>query len=161
MKAEKFFADKHCASLENSLRARLRQQITVGTLNVLNQLPTFVIQLLFLGIGLLLALDQTGGSSVGNIVTILALSTLIMAPINALSRCMVMVSQSWPSIETILGLLERKGRIDQSASRSPDQEQASRNRHWKPAECASPTVLDCLRFSIICPFGFRRESAQR
>jgi hypothetical protein len=40
------------------LQARLRQQITVGTLNVLNQLPTFVIQLLFLGIGLLLALDQ-------------------------------------------------------------------------------------------------------
>jgi ABC-type bacteriocin/lantibiotic exporter with double-glycine peptidase domain len=79
MKAEKFFADKHCASLENSLQARLRQQITAGTLNVLNQLPTFVIQLLFLGIGLLLALDQTGGSSVGNIVTILALSTLIMA----------------------------------------------------------------------------------
>jgi hypothetical protein len=61
MKAEKFFADKHCASLENSLQARLRQQITAGTLNVLNQLPTFVIQLLFLGIGLLLALDQTGG----------------------------------------------------------------------------------------------------
>ena len=124
MKAEKFFADKHCTGLENSLRARLRQQITVGTLNVLNQLPTFVIQLLFLGIGLYVATRSTGESSVGNIVTILALSTLIMAPINALSSCMVMVSQSWPSIETILGLLERKGRIDQSASRSPDQEKA-------------------------------------
>ena len=33
-----------------------------------------------------------------------------------------MVSQSWPSIETILGLLERKGRIDLSPSGSPEQE---------------------------------------
>ena len=61
MKAEKFFADKHCTGLENSLRARLRQQITVGTLNVLNQFPTFVIQLLFLGIGLFLALRPDWG----------------------------------------------------------------------------------------------------
>jgi ABC-type multidrug transport system fused ATPase/permease subunit len=67
---------------------------------------------------------------------------------------MVMVSQSWPSIETILDLPERKGRIDHSPSGSPDQEKGiteptleARGVHFAYGP-GIPPVFDNLSFRL-------------
>src|SRR5213594_1294480 len=49
MEAERIFSEKHNVSLDQSLKARLRQTITIETVNLLNRLPTLLIEIALLG----------------------------------------------------------------------------------------------------------------
>ena len=123
MEAQPFFSAKYNTSLQNLLKARLNQQLMLGSLNVLDRMPTYFIQVMFIGIALLLTIMATNnhavasgnldmGKIVGSIVAILGLSAIIMAPVQSLSRSLIIVSQSWPSAERIFTILDRKARSD-------------------------------------------------
>jgi len=113
MRSERLFSAKHRTILRRSLDARLRQQTAVSAINILNQLPTILVQILLLGLGLWLAVQVNGTVPVGNIVVILLLAPLLMQPISALSGCMVMLFQSFPSIERVELVLNRKTRSEE------------------------------------------------
>jgi len=123
LRAEPLFSRKLDLALNEASNARLNQQFTVGKLNLLGQLPEFVVQVLFLGIGVYVAHSaaQSSGSGqvVGNIIAIFGLAPRLISPINALSGSMLMVLQSWPSIETVLatiGVLTRSDRALESSN---------------------------------------------
>src|SRR4029434_5891616 len=62
MEAERIFSDKHNASLEKSLNAQLRQTMAVETVNLLNGLPTLLIQIALLGFAVWLVLKPGGNA---------------------------------------------------------------------------------------------------
>jgi ATP-binding cassette, subfamily B, bacterial len=113
MRSEKLFSAKYRTLLGQSLTASLRQQAAVGLINILNQLPTLLVQIILLGLGLWLAIQSSGAAPVGNVLTILLLTPLLMAPINALSASMVMLFQGLPSIERVESVLKRTTRAEE------------------------------------------------
>lgn len=108
MRSEKLFSVKYQSILGESLKARLRQQAAVGAINILNQAPTLIVQVILLGLGLWLAIRSNGTAPIGNVLTILLLAPLMMNPINALSGSMVMLFQGLPSIERVESVLKHK-----------------------------------------------------
>jgi ATP-binding cassette, subfamily B, bacterial len=108
MRSEHLFSSKYQKILGESLRARLRQQAAVSAINILNQTPTLVVQIVLLGLGLWLAVQSHGTAPIGNVLTILLLAPLMMNPINALSGSMVMLFNGLPSIERVESVLKRK-----------------------------------------------------
>ena len=112
MRAEEMFSRKHRRALEESQGASLSQEIRVSVLNVLSQLPELLVRIVFLGSGLLIAVLADGSDAVGNIVAILALAPLLITPINTLSASFLMVFQGWPSIETVMLIMEDENRTE-------------------------------------------------
>jgi ATP-binding cassette subfamily B protein len=110
MRAEEMFSSKHRRALEVALGASLSQETRVAVLNVLSQLPELLVKIVFLGFGLLVAVLAGGSDSVGNIVAILALAPLLITPISTLSASFLMVFQGWPSIETVMSIMEDESR---------------------------------------------------
>jgi ATP-binding cassette, subfamily B, bacterial len=108
MRSEKLFSSKYQSILGQSLSVRLRQQAAVSAINILNQAPTLVVQIILLGLGLWLAVQSDGTAPIGNVLTILLLAPLMMNPINALSGSMVMLFNGLPSIERVESVLKRK-----------------------------------------------------
>ena len=108
MRSEKLFSSKYKNTLEESLRAKLRQQTSVSAINILNQTPTLVVQIILLGLGLWLAVQSHGTAPIGNVLTILLLAPLMVNPINALSGSMVMLFNGLGSIERVESVLKRK-----------------------------------------------------
>jgi ATP-binding cassette, subfamily B, bacterial len=108
MRSENLFSSRYQHILGQSLRARLRQQAAVSAINILNQAPTLVVQIVLLGLGLWLAIQSHGSVPIGNVLIILLLAPLMMNPINALSGSMVMLFNGLPSIERVESVLKRK-----------------------------------------------------
>ena len=122
MRAEPIFAEKYDRFLAESLEARLHQQTTVGAINIVNQLPTLIVQISLLGLGLWLALQGNSSAPIGNLIAILGLAPLLMAPINSLSGCLVMLFQSWPSIERVESVMNQPRSADERPGHlSPEQ----------------------------------------
>ena len=112
MEAEGIFSDKHNASLKKSLDASLHQAVTVETLNLLNRLPTLLIQIALLGLAVWLVLKPGSMARPGDVVAILALAPMLMSPIQALSGYSVMAASSWPNIETVITIMESRGKTE-------------------------------------------------
>src|SRR5207249_6171613 len=127
MEAERLFSDKHNASLEKSLHAQLRQTMAVETVNLVNGLPTLLIQIALLGFAVWLVLKPGGNARPGDVVAVLLLAPMLMSPIQALSGYLVMASSSWPNIEQVINILE---------SRSKTEEQPGA----KETQVATPTI---------------------
>jgi ATP-binding cassette subfamily B protein len=119
LKAEEMFSRKHNRALEEAMGASLSQEKRVGFLNVLSQLPELLVKIVFLGFGLLFAVLAGDTDSVGNIVAILALAPLLITPINTLAASFLMVFQGWPSIETVMSIMEDESRT-QKPPTAPD-----------------------------------------
>src|SRR5438094_6178797 len=127
MEAERIFSEKHNVSLDKSLKARLRQTITIETVNLLNRLPTLLIEIALLGFAVWLVLKPGGNARPGDVVAVLLLAPMLMSPIQSLSGYLVMASSSWPNIEQVISILE---------SRSKTEEQPGA----KETQVATPTI---------------------
>ena len=113
MEAERIFSDKHNVSLDQSLKARLRQTITIETVNLLNRLPTLLIEIALLGFAVWLVLKPGGNARPGDVVAVLLLAPMLMSPIQALSGYLVMASSSWPNIEQVINILESRSKTEE------------------------------------------------
>ena len=112
MEAERLFSDKHNASLEKSLHAQLRQTMAVETVNLVNGLPTLLIQIALLGFAVWLVLKPGGNARPGDVVAVLLLAPMLMSPIQTLSSYLVMASTSWPNTEKIINILESRRKTE-------------------------------------------------
>jgi ATP-binding cassette subfamily B protein len=111
MEAERLFSHKHQEGLFNFLRARMRQAFTVEVINTLNSLPALLVNVVFLGYAVYLACTSPGEPNVGAIVSIVLLAPQFISPIQALSANLVMVQTAWPSIETVIGMIEAQSSV--------------------------------------------------
>lgn len=115
MEAEPIFSAKHDAQLEALLRSRLKSTYTIESLNLMNGLPSWLIQVVMLAFGVFLALRSGNAESAGNVVAIFLLTPALMSPIGALSAYIVMAGSAWPRIETVTQMMEsRAGREERS-----------------------------------------------
>ena len=106
MEAEAMFSSKHQEGLAGFLRARLRQVFTVEIINTLNSFPALLVNIVFLGYAVYLACTSPDQPNVGAIVSIVLLAPQFISPIQSLSANLVMVQTAWPSIETIISMME-------------------------------------------------------
>jgi ABC-type multidrug transport system fused ATPase/permease subunit len=113
LEAERIFSEKHNVSLDQSLKARLRQTITIETVNLLNRLPTLLIEIALLGFAVWLVLKPGGNARPGDVVAVLLLAPMLMSPIQALSGYLVMASSSWPNIEQVINILESRSKTEE------------------------------------------------
>ena len=113
MEAERIFSERHNVSLDQSLKARLRQTITIETVNLLNRLPTLLIEIALLGFAVWLVLKPGGNARPGDVVAVLLLAPMLMSPIQALSGYLVMASSSWPNIEQVINILESRSKTEE------------------------------------------------
>lgn len=117
MEAEPVFARKHDAQLEALLRSRLKSTLTIESLNLVNGLPSWFIQVVMLAFGVVLAIRSGNAESAGNVVAIFLLTPALMQPIGSLSAYIVMAGGAWPRIETVNKMLEsRAGREERSGT---------------------------------------------
>ena len=121
MEAENIFSDKHNASLDQSLAARLRQSVTIESVNLLNSLPSLVVQVVLLGFAVWLVLKGNGTARPGDVVAVVLLAPMLMSPIQALSGYIIMASSSWPNIATVINILESQGEIQQAQGPTDEQ----------------------------------------
>jgi ABC-type multidrug transport system fused ATPase/permease subunit len=108
MEAEPVFAAKHESQLKALLRARLKTTLTMESLNLVNGLPSWFIQVVMVGFGVFLASRSTDPGAAGHVVAIILLTPQLMAPIGALSAYIVMAGNAWPRIETVTKMLESR-----------------------------------------------------
>jgi ABC-type multidrug transport system fused ATPase/permease subunit len=117
MEAEPIFSEKHDAQLQALLRARLKSTLTIESLNLVNGLPSWFIQVVMLAFGVFLAIRSGDAESAGNVVAIFLLTPLLMSPIGSLSAYIIMAGSAWPRIETVNKMLEsRAGREERSGT---------------------------------------------
>jgi ATP-binding cassette, subfamily B, bacterial len=108
MEAEPIFSEKHDAQLQALLRARLKSTLTIESLNLVNGLPSWFIQVVMLAFGVFLAIRSGDAESAGNVVAIFLLTPLLMSPIGSLSAYIIMAGSAWPRIETVNKMLESR-----------------------------------------------------
>ena len=108
MEAEPIFAQKHDAQLQALLRSRLKSTLTIESLNLVNGLPSWFIQVVMLAFGVFLAIRSGNAESAGNVVAIFLLTPALMSPIGSLSAYIVMAGGAWPRIETVNKMLESR-----------------------------------------------------
>jgi ABC-type multidrug transport system fused ATPase/permease subunit len=113
MEAEPIFSEKHDAQLQALLSARLKTTLTIESLNLVNGLPSWFIQVVMLAFGVFLALRSGNAESAGNVVAIFLLTPLLMSPIGSLSAYIVMAGSAWPRIETVNKMLESRASRDE------------------------------------------------
>ena len=113
MEAERIFSNKHNASLDKSLNATLQQTVTIETVNLLNRLPTLLVEIALLGFAVWLVLKPGGDARPGDVVAVVLLAPMLMTPIQTLSAYLVMATKSWPDIEKVFDILESRGQMEQ------------------------------------------------
>jgi ABC-type multidrug transport system fused ATPase/permease subunit len=113
MEAERIFSDKHNASLDKSLNATLQQTVAIETVNLVNRLPTLLVEIALLGFAVWLVLKPGGDARPGDVVAVVLLAPMLMMPIQALSAYLVMATKSWPDIERVFDILESRGQTDE------------------------------------------------
>jgi ATP-binding cassette subfamily B protein len=113
MEAERIFSDKHNASLDKSLNATLQQTVAIETVNLLNRLPTLLVEIALLGFAVWLVLKPGGNARPGDVVAVVLLAPMLMTPIQALSAYWVMATKSWPDIEKVFDILESRGQTEE------------------------------------------------
>jgi len=115
MEAEPLFSAKHDAQLEALLRSRLKSTFTIESVNLVNGLPSWFIQVVMLAFGVLIAIRSGSAESAGNVVAIAGLTPLLMSPIGSLSAYIVMAGSAWPRIETVTKMLESRASREESS----------------------------------------------
>jgi ATP-binding cassette, subfamily B, bacterial len=113
--AERIFSDKHNANLDKSLKATLQQTVTIETVNLVNRLPTLLVEIALLGFAVWLVLKPGSDARPGDVVAVVLLAPMLMTPIQALSAYLVMATKSWPDIERVFDILESRGQTEQQA----------------------------------------------
>jgi ATP-binding cassette, subfamily B, bacterial len=108
MEAETIFSEKHDAQLEALLRSRLKSTFTIESVNLVNGLPSWFIQVVMLAFGVFVAIRSGNAESAGNVVAIFLLTPLLMSPIGSLSAYIVMAGSAWPRIEAVNKILESR-----------------------------------------------------
>jgi ABC-type multidrug transport system fused ATPase/permease subunit len=108
MEAEPIFSEKHDAQLQALLRSRLKSTLTIESVNLVNGLPSWFIQVVLLAFGVFVAIRSGSAESAGNVVAIFLLAPALMSPIGSLSAYIVMAGSAWPRIETVNKMLESR-----------------------------------------------------
>ena len=151
MEAERIFSEKHNVSLDKSLKARLRQTITIETVNLLNRLPTLLIEIALLGFAVWLVLKPGGNARPGDVVAVLLLAPMLMSPIQSLSGYLVMASSSWPNIEQVISILEARSKTEEQPGAKETQVATptieARNVAFS-YEPDSPQIFNGLSFTV-------------
>src|SRR5205823_4174604 len=150
MEAERIFSEKHNVSLDQSLKARLRQTITIETVNLLNRLPTLLIEIALLGFAVWLVLKPGGNARPGDVVAVLLLAPMLMSPIQSLSGYLVMASSSWPNIEQVISILESRSKTEEPGAKetqvaTPTIEARNVAFSYEPD---SPQIFNGLSFTV-------------
>jgi ATP-binding cassette subfamily B protein len=110
MQAETFFDQKHSRELDQVLRYRLQQTLTMERLNVLNKLPSDIVLITLMAL-LVFVLGAHGAIAPGTILALLLLTPQFMSQVQALSSYGINRNMLWPSIATVDEILSRKPEI--------------------------------------------------
>ena len=106
--AEDYFVGKLRRTLDDIRKARIRQAVTVEGINTINSLPTILITVLFVGVALIMVISHPESRvRAGYLISILMLAPQILGPIQAVSRFMILLRNSWPSVATVLSVLNQ------------------------------------------------------
>lgn len=106
MNAERFFSNKHNEAVDRYVDTRIRQNIMMEMVNVINSLPMWAIPTAFLGLAVMLTIKATGTGDVGNLVAIFMVAPQLISPIQSLSGYLVMIGSSWPGVYQVLELMD-------------------------------------------------------
>jgi ABC-type multidrug transport system fused ATPase/permease subunit len=108
MEAEPLFSQKHDLQLDALLRSRLKSTLTIESVNLVNGLPSWFIQVVMLAFSVYLAIRSGNAESAGNVVAIFLITPALMSPIASLSAYIVMAGGAWPRIETVNQMMESR-----------------------------------------------------
>jgi ABC-type multidrug transport system fused ATPase/permease subunit len=151
MEAEPTFSEKHDAQLQALLRARLKSTLTIESVNLVNGLPSWFIQVVMLAFGVFVAIRSGNTESAGNVVAIFLLTPALMSPIGSLSAYIVMAGSAWPRIEVVNRMLESRASREEGSgtlkveSVPPTLEAKSITFSYKPD---SRRIFDDVSFEL-------------
>ena len=107
IRAEKIFGKKHADLLQESLRARMNQNIIMEKLNVLNSAPGTVVLAALLGTAVYLVLSERGGNP-GSVVALAMITPQFMSSIQLFSGLAVTARMTWPGLALVDSILARQ-----------------------------------------------------
>ena len=93
----------------------LKSTFTIESVNLVNGLPSWFIQVVMLAFGVFVAIRSGNAESAGNVVAIFLLTPALMSPIGSLSAYIVMAGSAWPRIETVSKMLESRASREESS----------------------------------------------
>jgi ATP-binding cassette subfamily B protein len=105
MRAEEIFVQKHEAALKESLRRRLHQTLTVGSLNLLNRFPGDLVLVSLMGLSVFIAANGLAGINAGVVAGLMALTPSFMGSIQGFSALSINFNMTWPAIESVGSML--------------------------------------------------------
>lgn len=106
-RAEPIFDKKHEALLDELLRAKLNQSLTIEKLNALNSAPGTLVLAALLGTAVYLVVSGKGGSP-GSVVALALITPQFMNSIQALSGLAVTAQTTWPGLMLVASILARQ-----------------------------------------------------
>ena len=111
MRAEEIFDRKHAAALKEALQRRLHQNLTVGSLNLLNRFPGDLVLVALMGLSVFIAANGLAGINAGVVAGLMALTPSFMGSIQGFSALSINFNMTWPAIESVGAILCEKPTI--------------------------------------------------
>jgi ABC-type multidrug transport system fused ATPase/permease subunit len=113
IRAETIFGKKHADLLQQSLRARMNQNVIMEKLNVLNSAPGTVVLAALLGTAVYLVLSEKGGNP-GSVVALALITPQFMSSIQLFSGLAVTARMTWPGLGLVGSILARRPAVNVS-----------------------------------------------
>ena len=113
IRAETIFGKKHADLLQQSLRARMNQNVIMEKLNVLNSAPGTVVLAALLGTAVYLVLSEKGGNP-GSVVALALITPQFMSSIQLFSGLAVTARMTWPGLGLVGSILARRPAVSAS-----------------------------------------------
>src|SRR5688572_6942464 len=152
MEAEPMFAKKHDKQLDALLRSRLKNTMTMEYMGLISGLPSWLVQVVLLTFGVLVAYKSGDPKSAGSVVAIFLLAPHLMQPIQSLSVYLIMAGNAWPSIETVNEMMESRARREEKAGtfkvKSVEPTLVAKNVTFSYKPGASRKIFDDISFEI-------------
>jgi len=151
MAAEKLFERKHHRFLNDALRLRMAQNITMEKINSFSGLPGSIVLAAFLGLAIYSESAKIGGEP-GTIVKVALLTPILMGAAQRLSSFALTVSMAWPHISLIDSVLKRKSEVIERADAKcfdkikPSLEARNLTFSYEPGRI--PNVFNGISFSV-------------
>ena len=114
MRAEDIFDRKHAGALQEVLRRRLNQTLTVGSLNLLNRFPGDLVLAALMGLSVFIAASGLAGVNAGVVAGLMALTPSFMGSIQGFSALSINFNMTWPAIESVGSILCAKEAVSSS-----------------------------------------------
>lgn len=152
MRAQSLFATKHEALLADTMRATLRETVTMESLNLLNSLPGSLVLIALIGVAILLLFQGPSNATPETIVKVALLTPTLMGAVQGLTNFTIQASMTWPAVEAVVSVLDGTSEVSdapeaQAIDRiTPTIEARDVVFSYQPG--ALPNVLDRVSFRI-------------